>query len=104
MLLAVWKMKENVFKDTQHMNCEELFDYINRKTEKVISTLKKKEKVQLFLDFPFLIIFLLKAITIVGISHDYEVKAVQYPFFYKKSVCEIAPGYTVISDDTIRNM
>ena len=45
MLLAVWKMKENVFKDTQHMNCEELFDYINRKTEKVISTLKKKEKV-----------------------------------------------------------
>ena len=45
MLLEVRKMKEKVYEDTQNMNCEELFDYINRKTEKVISTLKKKEKV-----------------------------------------------------------
>ena len=45
MLLEVWKMKDNVFKNTQNMNCEELFNYINKKTEKTISVLKKNEKV-----------------------------------------------------------
>ncbi|MBN2442301.1 MAG: hypothetical protein JXJ04_13185 [Spirochaetales bacterium] len=45
MLIEVWKMKEKLFKDTQHMNCEELFDFINKKTENIVASQKKREKV-----------------------------------------------------------
>ncbi|MBN2536614.1 MAG: hypothetical protein JXB88_27270 [Spirochaetales bacterium] len=45
MLIEVWKMKEKLFEETQNMNSEELFEYINKKTEKTVSNLKKKAKV-----------------------------------------------------------
>ena len=45
MLIEVWKMKEKVFDETKNMNCDELFNYINQKTEPVISNLKKKAEV-----------------------------------------------------------
>jgi hypothetical protein len=45
MLIEVWKMKEKLFEETQNMNSEELFKYINKKTEKIVLNLKKKEKV-----------------------------------------------------------
>ena len=43
MLLEVWKMKEKIFNETQNMNCDQFFEYINQKTEETISYLKKHE-------------------------------------------------------------
>jgi hypothetical protein len=45
MLIEVWKMKEQLFEETQNMNSKELFEYINKKTEKTVLNLKKEENV-----------------------------------------------------------
>lgn len=45
MLIEVWKMKEQLFKETENMSCDELFNYINKKTETVILNLKMKTTV-----------------------------------------------------------
>jgi len=40
----VWKMKDILFHEIENLNCNELFAYINQKTEKAAKAIQNKGK------------------------------------------------------------